>query len=808
MPTGDLNNDGIVDAIDLSIFVSRWGSNDPDADLNNDGIVDAADLSILVSNWGETSGGSAEGTVLLVTNETELSAGNQALYDRLIALGYTVITRLDSDPVDYDGIDIIVTGSITGSNINGKYANPLVPIVCVDSWPHFGLGSSIGFENNIDTLEVTNDSHPLSGGLSNGTHVVYNTPGYLVWSTNYNQATAIIIATNPGESNQPIVFGYEAGSMMATEYATTRHVGLGLHKDVRFDMTSAGWALFDAAITWAKDSAYVAPPPPSAPTNLTATAGDMQVSLSWSSVSGADSYTIKRSTTDGGPYSTIQSSHTSTSFTDTNLSNGTTYYYVISATNTQGESPDSTQVSATPVEGSGGSGDVERLGLFVTQQELDEWRNRAVNGPFKSMGDYSPGSPGDWDEMMNQSQQSLSEGRWTGPTHTNYPYTRDNTGSNDFPSSARRHGARLKDAGYVALINNDMTLAQAVRSELLTLANQSRLDFTDSTKWRSDQPDFYDTGMMFGVVQWGSQILEAWDAIRVLGVNDDPWFGQWLLALGYISKINIHLTNVFPNRYQNDYSVRSSFVDDYDQDGAAFTLANGTVIEGPRIARFYNNRRMHMAAFCGLIGVFMNDETMKEELRVFNREVVMFGYRRTPEPIWGDYNRWTASLPQLGMYYGFAAEELVNAADALARIGDNSAYEILTSEGSGGSWGTQDDNKTFLEYLEYLLSYIDGSIEHYGTDQSGNAGNDFYRIKSIGSDGGGQSWREIKTARGARYFQNQWWHDVIARKAPGTTSWDAAGHRGQGTYNTSLQIYGRAAFLALEMQDINPYPNQ
>ncbi len=56
MPTGDLNNDGIVDAIDLSIFVYRWGSSDPDADLNNDGIVDAADLSILVSNWGASSG--------------------------------------------------------------------------------------------------------------------------------------------------------------------------------------------------------------------------------------------------------------------------------------------------------------------------------------------------------------------------------------------------------------------------------------------------------------------------------------------------------------------------------------------------------------------------------------------------------------------------------------------------------------------------------------------------------------------------------------------------------------------------------
>ena len=68
MPTGDLNNDGIVDAIDLSIFVSRWGSNDPDADLNNDGIVDAADLSILVSNWGETSGSIPNNTILTIAS--------------------------------------------------------------------------------------------------------------------------------------------------------------------------------------------------------------------------------------------------------------------------------------------------------------------------------------------------------------------------------------------------------------------------------------------------------------------------------------------------------------------------------------------------------------------------------------------------------------------------------------------------------------------------------------------------------------------------------------------------------------------
>src|SRR5205823_1097769 len=87
--------------------------------------------------------------------------------------------------------------------------------------------------------------------------------------------------------------------------------------------------------------------PPGAPTNLTATAGNGQVGLSWSASSGATSYNVKRSTTSGGPYTSI-ASPTTTSYTDTGVTNGTTYYYVVSAVNTAGESANSSQVSATP----------------------------------------------------------------------------------------------------------------------------------------------------------------------------------------------------------------------------------------------------------------------------------------------------------------------------------------------------------------------------------------------------------------------------------------------------------------------------
>jgi beta-glucanase (GH16 family) len=85
---------------------------------------------------------------------------------------------------------------------------------------------------------------------------------------------------------------------------------------------------------------------PDAPTGLNATAAGTQVALSWSPPEGATNYNIKFSTTNGGPYVTIAST-AATSYTNTGLANGTTYYYVVSALNSYGEGSNSAQISAT-----------------------------------------------------------------------------------------------------------------------------------------------------------------------------------------------------------------------------------------------------------------------------------------------------------------------------------------------------------------------------------------------------------------------------------------------------------------------------
>jgi hypothetical protein len=130
--------------------------------------------------------------------------------------------------------------------------------------------------------------------------------------------------------------------------------------------------------------------PPLAPTGLTAIPGDARVSLSWNSSTGAAGYNVKRSASSNGVYTLIAANLTTLNFTNTGLSNGMMYYFVVSATNAAGESAGTAPISAQPVSlsppqlaFSAGAG---RLQLAWPQDHLGWTLQVQTNSPGAGLG--------------------------------------------------------------------------------------------------------------------------------------------------------------------------------------------------------------------------------------------------------------------------------------------------------------------------------------------------------------------------------------------------------------------------------------
>lgn len=88
--------------------------------------------------------------------------------------------------------------------------------------------------------------------------------------------------------------------------------------------------------------------PPGMPGNVKAEAfGSKKINLTWNSVSVTRGYTVKRATSLNGTYTAIATGITGTSFTDEDVNEATTYYYMISASNLAGEGVNSTKVNAS-----------------------------------------------------------------------------------------------------------------------------------------------------------------------------------------------------------------------------------------------------------------------------------------------------------------------------------------------------------------------------------------------------------------------------------------------------------------------------
>jgi len=206
--------------------------------------------------------------------------------------------------------------------------------------------------------------------------------------------------------------------------------------------------------------------PPTAPTGLTAAGGIGKVNLSWNASAAATSYNVKRSTVSGGPYSTIAGNVTGTSYVDATVSGGTTYHYVVSAVNPQGESPNSNQASATPVASGTGTG---LQGDYYDNMDFTVLRITRTDPTVNF--DWGTGSP---DPSIGVDTFSV---RWTGQIET--PFSQSYTFY-----TVSDDGVRLWVNGQL-IIDNWTDHAPTENSGSITLSGGQRYNI---------QMDFYENG--------------------------------------------------------------------------------------------------------------------------------------------------------------------------------------------------------------------------------------------------------------------------------------------------------------------------
>ena len=127
---------------------------------------------------------------------------------------------------------------------------------------------------------------------------------------------------------------------------TQNYLGKAQFNDPYLNAALDDFRLYSQALSASEIALYASPL--AAPQNLAATPGPLSLDLSWNAVPNATRYTVKYSTTSGGPYTALSTGLPTTSQSHSELSYGTTYYYVVSAGNSVYESPFSAELAATP----------------------------------------------------------------------------------------------------------------------------------------------------------------------------------------------------------------------------------------------------------------------------------------------------------------------------------------------------------------------------------------------------------------------------------------------------------------------------
>jgi hypothetical protein len=399
-----------------------------------------------------------------------------------------------------------------------------------------------------------------------------------------------------------------------------------------------------------------------------------------------------------------------------------------------------------------------RAGLLHTPEEVEIWRQRMRGGPYRSDGDTSPNSPGDWDRIRENAARFIEEpsmARYGGPIEGDLE-TCVQQGDSEPPV---REPGYLRDAAFVTLLTGGTAEADAVRQELLWQASEPGTDFANRARWCPGI--IWDVNPSFMIANWLTKLLLAYD---YLGPEEftseerdlmDRWFRDAARFLQ--SDLDEAMELNFSDRSRG--AIASDMKENPGCDRVHY-------LDGPEsclIHKRYNNRHANNARFVGLVGLHQDNASLKHSGRSFVEEYLRFGV--FPEGFVSDFERWTDDLPDLGWAYGaMTLGPVIVLADAFARAGDSSLYDYSTSVGAFGSEGGPKD----LRFAARSFGkHLDGSWSRFGTDDPGRRGDPEYLIDGSHEATGWYGVHDVFFAMANVYYRDSYIEGSYTRTGAG-----------------------------------------
>ena len=445
-------------------------------------------------------------------------------------------------------------------------------------------------------------------------------------------------------------------------------------------------------------------------------------------------------------------------------------------------------------------------GLIWNDAHLAEWRDRAVNGPYKSAGDaFDPLIPAEWERIVTDKNTFEAA-----PTADRRAYWEDIT----WNGFAYKEHQKMVCAAFYALVKEDSALATVVKDELMWHATRPGEDgvgmqISPTRYLRTDGGNWWNGGWMLKILIAASFVEDAFSAGERVIFN--AWIHDWASAFDY--SVHSELDGNFSNRYNRDYTSGlggNATVGVYDK-GYAYKDASGVLHNRiANLARQYNNRRAGIMQFVGLAGVFLNDATIIDHAKIYFEEWLRFSVY--PDGSVGEFERNYSGNVQQGLNYnGINLEAALSIAEALRISGDNGLYDYSTTAGLWNTECTTEPPKTLKLVVETYLDLIEHEKLWYRDDSSIISTNLIDSTSETGIDIGKQSmWENSFATMGNRYWKSERIRLGYRRESTNSVAYSSP-FFSPGSY-TSLPWLGQQAcwpsvlFMFADMENIGTGP--